>query len=261
MNIFGTKRCRPNNGKQVIGLENLSVKFRLEVGKTYTLKEFAVKLFKDQLRYEEFWALKNITLFINRGDVLGILGRNGAGKSTLLKVIAGILKPTMGNVEVNGQIAPLIELGAGFDGELTGRENIFLNGAMLGLSRKEMRLKYQEIVDFSELGDFVNTTVKNYSSGMFMRLAFSIAVCTRPEIMLVDEVLAVGDAQFQRKCTEKINEACEGGATILFVSHSHEEIRKLCNKALWIEKGETEMFGEVDDVVNAYLDSLGISIE
>lgn len=243
---------------QVIVIQDVSIRFKLERGRSTSIKEYMIRFFKDQLSYEEFWALKNISMEVEKGDAVGIVGTNGAGKSTLLKLIAGVMTPSNGTVKVNGIIAPMIELGAGFDSELTGRENIFLNGALMGFSRKEMEKRYNDIVEFSELEGFIETTVKNYSSGMFMRLAFSIAISVNPDILIIDEVLSVGDARFQKKCMDRIQEIKERGTTILFVSHSADQVKAICNKALWLEKGELKRFGRANEVITAYTEFLGV---
>lgn len=213
---------------------------------------------KKELLFQEFLALKDVSFEVKRGEAWGLVGTNGSGKSTLLKLICGILKPYRGTVEVRGNIAPLIELGAGFDGELTATENIYLNGAVLGYSKEFMDSHYDEIVDFAELHDFMHMPIKNYSSGMAARLGFAIATIVRPEILIVDEVLAVGDAAFQEKCQKRMQEMLAGGTTLLFVSHSIKNVRELCDHALWLNKGQVMMKGEADQVCDAYMRSLGI---
>ena len=220
------------------------------------LKEYFVKLVKRELMFQEFLALKDVSFSVKKGEAWGLVGTNGSGKSTLLKLICGILKPYKGKVTVKGSIAPLIELGAGFDGELTATENIYLNGAVLGHSKEFMDAHFQEIVDFAELQDFMNMPIKNYSSGMAARLGFSIATIVRPEILIVDEVLAVGDAAFQEKCQKRMQEMLAGGTTLLFVSHTMKTVRELCDHAIWINKGEVQMLGEVNAVCDAYLNSI-----
>ena len=207
---------------------------------------------KGKIEYDEFWALRHVNFKINRGDSVGFVGLNGSGKSTLLKVIAGVLKPTEGNVQIHGTIAPLIELGAGFDFDLTARENVFLNGSILGHSRKEMLEYYDDIVEFSELEEFMDVPVKNFSSGMLSRLAFAIATIGKPDILIVDEVLAVGDFRFQQKCEKRIRELMDGGTTVLIVSHSIEQIERLCKHVLWLEHGNMKMLGEMKEVCDAY---------
>jgi ABC-2 type transport system ATP-binding protein len=227
----------------VIELNNVSMCFNMSTDKITTLKEYLIKLSKRELFYKEFWALQDINVKVEKGDVLGIVGFNGAGKSTMLKVISGILKPTKGNVNIRGSIAPLIELGAGFDAELSGRENIYLNGAVLGINKKEMDRKVDEIIKFAELEDFIEVPVKNYSSGMYARLGFAIATCIEPEILIVDEILSVGDYKFQEKSKQRIMDMMNKGTTIIIVSHSIEQVRELCNKVVWLDKGKIKDSG------------------
>lgn len=241
-----------------ICVNDVSVVFKMEVNRVTSIKEYLIKFFKDQLIYEEFQALSNITFTVPRGTVVGILGRNGAGKSTLLKIIAGVLEPTQGNVELKGTIAPLIELGAGFDYELTGFENIYLGSAMLGLKKSEIDLIVDDVIQFSELGDFINSTIKSYSSGMLARLAFSIATAVNPDILIVDEVLSVGDSRFQEKCMNRIKDIERSGATILFVSHSINQVKALCRQAILLEKGRLLAQGTVEDVATMYEEILGM---
>lgn len=239
----------------VIKVEHATVRFNMASERIDNLKEYFVKLVKRQLMFQEFLALKDVSFEVKRGEAWGLVGTNGSGKSTLLKLICGILKPYKGTVTVNGSIAPLIELGAGFDGELTARENIYLNGAVLGYSKEFMDAHYDEIVDFAELHNFMDMPIKNYSSGMAARLGFAIATIVRPEILIVDEVLAVGDVAFQEKCQRRMQEMLAGGTTLLFVSHSVDTVRALCDHAIWINKGDVMMTGEVNEVCNAYLAS------
>lgn len=221
-----------------------------------SLKDYAVKLVRRELRYHEFWALKDISFQVKAGERLGILGLNGAGKSTLLKIIAGVLKPTEGKVVRNGKIVPLLELGAGFDAQYTGAENIFLYGAMLGYPKEFLKEKYDEIVEFSELGDFINVPLKNYSSGMKARLGFSIATIVEPEILILDEVLSVGDAKFKKKSEKKIKDMFEKGITVLFVSHSIGQVRSLCDRAIILEKGRLIAQGDVETVSTLYEEAI-----
>ena len=244
----------------VIEVENATVRFNMTSEKIDNLKEYFVKLVKHELMFQEFLALKDVSFSVKRGEAWGLVGTNGSGKSTLLKLICGILKPYKGNVTVRGSIAPLIELGAGFDGELTATENIYLNGAVLGYSKEFMDAHFQEIVDFAELWDFMNMPIKNYSSGMAARLGFSIATIVRPDILIVDEVLAVGDAAFQEKCQKRMQEMLAGGTTLLFVSHTMKTVRELCDHALWINKGIVQMQGEAKVVCDAYLKSLAVRV-
>lgn len=236
----------------MIKAENVSVKYLMTYDRIKSMKEYLVQLVKGKIQYEEFWALKDVSFEVKKGEVLGIIGHNGAGKSTLLKVISGILKPTTGSVQVNGTIVPMLELGSGFDFDLTGRENVFLNGAILGYSEQFLKEKYEEIVAFSELGQFIDVPLRNYSSGMVMRLAFSIATVVRPDILIVDEILAVGDAEFQEKSKKRMLELMGGGTTVLFVSHSIQQIREMCNKAVWLEHGVVVQSGDTKSVCDAY---------
>lgn len=217
-----------------------------------SIKEYVVQLLRGKIKYEEFWALKNVSFEVERGEVVGIIGHNGAGKSTLLKVISGILKPTGGSLEVHGNVVPMLELGSGFDHDLTGRENIFLNGSILGYSEKYLKEKYEQIVEFSELGKFIDVPIRNYSSGMLMRLAFSIATVVQPEILIVDEILAVGDAAFQEKSKARMLELMGGGTTVLFVSHSLEQIREMCDRVIWLEHGQIKAIGATKEICDAY---------
>ena len=236
----------------IIEVKNVSMRFNLATEKTDTIKEYFVKLLKGQLMFNEFYALKDVSLTVNRGEAVALVGANGSGKSTLLKCIAGVLYPTKGNIEVRGSIAPLIELGAGFDPDLTARENIYLNGAVLGRDRKFMDNQFNSIIDFAELWDFVDVPVKNFSSGMVARLGFAIATETKADILVVDEILSVGDFRFQEKCKARMAEMMKGGTTLLFVSHSTQQVCQLCQKAVWLNKGKMEMIGEVNTVCDAY---------
>lgn len=236
----------------MIKVENVSVRFMMAQEIIQSLKEYTTKFLTRQIRYEEFWALNNVSFEVERGEVVGIIGRNGAGKSTLLKIISGILRPTEGSAVCHGKIVPMLELGSGFDHELTGRENIFLNGAILGYSKPFLEEKYQEIVDFSELRKFIEVPLRNYSSGMLMRLAFSIAAVVNPEILIVDEILSVGDAGFQEKSKARMLEMMGGGTTVLFVSHSLEQIREMSNRVVWLDNGSIKMIGEVNKVCDQY---------
>ncbi len=235
-----------------VEVKDVSVRFNLGREKIDTLKEFAIKLIKGKVRYDEFWALKTISFSINKGDRLGILGLNGAGKSTLLKIIAGVLKPTFGSVYKKGTIAPLLELGAGFEPQYTARENIFLYGSMLGYSKKLLKDKVEEIIDFSELRDFMDVPIKNFSSGMRSRLGFAICTAIEPDILILDEVLSVGDAKFRKKCEERIQTMFKNGVTVLFVSHSIEQVKKICNKALILDHGKLQAFGDVESISAEY---------
>lgn len=233
-------------------VSNVGVRFNMNAEKVDSMKEYAIKLFRRELRYNEFWALKEVSFQIKKGQRVGILGLNGAGKSTLLKVIAGVLKATEGTVTKNGNIVPLLELGAGFDKEYTGAENIYLYGAVLGYPRSFIKEKYDEIVEFSELGDFINVPLKNYSSGMKARLGFSIATIVEPEILILDEVLSVGDAKFRKKSEKKIKDMFDKKITVLFVSHSLAQVRSLCDRAIIIEKGRLVAQGDSETICNLY---------
>ena len=245
------KIIKPEN---VIEIENLSLRFNKPTEKITTLKEFFVKLIKKKLRYESFWVLNDINLEVKRGESLALIGLNGSGKTTLLKCIAGIFQPTKGEVRINGTIAPLISMGAGFDMECTAKENIFLNGAILGYSKKEMMAKYDSIVKFAELEGFMNVPLKNFSSGMLSRLGFAIAVDVQPDILLVDEVLAVGDINFRQKCQKKIEEILAKGTTLIYVSHAMNEVTRLCKNALWIKDNRAHMYGPSQEVVQKYVE-------
>ena len=226
-----------------VEVNNVSMHFNMNKDKIDNLKEYCIKLFKRQLFFEDFTALQDISFKIEAGDTFGIIGLNGSGKSTLLKVISGILKPTTGSVKVHGTIAPLIELGAGFDPDLTARENIFLNGSVLGFSREFMREKFDEIVEFSELQDFVDVPIKNFSSGMVARIGFSVATIVKPDILICAEILAVGDYKFQEKCEQRIKDLMSGGTTVILVSHSIQQVERICNHILWLEHGKMKALG------------------
>jgi len=236
----------------IINVEHVSMRFNLSSEKFDSFKEYVIKSLKKQVSYDEFWALKDVSFEVKRGDSLGLIGLNGSGKSTMLKTIAGVLKPTKGKVTVGGNIAPLIELGAGFDMDLTARENVFLNGALLGYNRAQMEAQYDDIVEFSELGEFMDVPVKNFSSGMVSRLAFAIATIGIPDILIVDEVLSVGDFRFQEKCEARIQNMKDQGTTILFVSHSIEQVKKICNKVVWLDHGVLKMFGDAQEICSIY---------
>ncbi len=236
----------------MIEVNDVSMRFRMANDRISSIKEFAIAKMRGKLQYNEFEALKHVSFDVARGEVVGLIGYNGAGKSTILKVISGILKPTEGSVTVRGNIAPMLELGSGFDFDMSGRENIFLNGAILGYSEEFLKSKYEEIVAFSEIGQFIDVPLRNYSSGMVARLAFSIATMVEPEILIVDEVLSVGDAAFQEKSGKRMMELMSGGTTVLFVSHNIDQIKNMCNRVVWLEYGEARMFGETQTVCDAY---------
>lgn len=238
--------------RTVIKFENVSMHFRKPTQKVNSLKEFMIKKIKGKIEYEQFVALNNINLEIQEGEVVGFVGLNGAGKSTLLKIASRVQKPTTGKILVDGRVSPLLELGAGFDYDLTGRENIFLNGLILGYDRRFIQSKVDEIIDFAEIRQFIDTPIKNYSSGMKARLGFSIAAVNVPEILIVDEVLSVGDGRFKKKSEERMLELIKSDATVLFVSHSLDQIRRLCTKVVWLEKGEIKMAGDTNEVCDEY---------
>ena len=242
----------------IIRANDISMRYLMTYDRIQSIKEYIVQMLRGKIKYEEFWALKNVSFEVERGEVVGIIGHNGAGKSTLLKVISGILKPTGGELEVHGNVVPMLELGSGFDHDLTGRENIFLNGSILGYSEKYLKEKYDQIVEFSELGKFIDVPIRNYSSGMLMRLAFSIATVVQPEILIVDEILAVGDAAFQEKSKARMLELMSGGTTVLFVSHNLDQIREMCSKVVWLEHGTVQMVGDTKEVCDAYAKIIGV---
>ena len=237
----------------VVDVDHVTVRFNMASQKVDNLKEYVIRLIKKELMFKEFLAVKDVSFQVREGEAWALIGTNGSGKSTLLKNISGIMRPYKGKVSVYGSLAPLIELGAGFDPECTARENIFLNGCVLGHSKKFMEEHFDEIVDFAEIHNFLDTPIKNYSSGMKARLGFSVATMVRPEVLIVDEVLAVGDYKFQQKCMKRMRELLDGGTTLLFVSHNIEQVKKLCDHAVWLDHGEARMIGEVEEVCNAYM--------
>ena len=236
----------------VVDVNNVSVRFNLATEKIVNLKEYCIKLIKKELMFQEFFALNGVSFRVMKGEAWGIIGKNGSGKSTLLKLICGILKPYKGTVMTQGSIAPLIELGAGFDGRLTARENIFLNGALLGYSKEFMNENINDIIDFAEVGQFIDVPVQNFSSGMQARLGFAIATIVKPDILIIDEVLSVGDAAFQKKCEARMSRMLTDDTTLLFVSHSKDAVRSMCKKAIWLDKGRVVMMGSSDVVCEAY---------
>lgn len=244
-----------DNRDTIISVKDVSMRFNLAREKVDSLKEYIIRAVKGKLQYDEFWALDGINFDVKRGDSVGLIGLNGSGKSTMLKIIAGVLKPTKGSVEVMGDVAPLIELGAGFDFDLTGRENIYLNGALLGRSRQLMDSLFEDIVEFSELREFMDVPVKNYSSGMLSRLAFSIATAGEADILIVDEVLSVGDFKFQEKCQDRIHRMMDNNTTVLFVSHSIEQVEDICNRVVWLESGHLKMKGDSGEICEIYRQS------
>ncbi len=240
----------------MIDVDNVTIRFNLASQKVDNLKEYFIKLIKRELMFQEFYAVKDVSFKVRAGEAWGLIGTNGSGKSTLLKAISGILRPYKGSISINGSVAPLIELGAGFDPEMTARENIYLNGCVLGHTEKFMKEHFDEIVEFAELHDFLDSPLKNYSSGMRARLGFSIATMVKPDILIVDEILSVGDYKFKQKCAERMSEMLQGGTTLLYVSHSIDEVKRLCDHALWINKGDAVMQGEVNEVCNAYIEEM-----
>lgn len=245
-----------SNENYAVKVDHATVRFNMASEKIDNLKEYFVKLVKRELMFKEFLALKDVSFEVKKGEAWGIIGTNGSGKSTLLKLICGILKPYKGSVSVHGSVAPLIELGAGFEGDLTASENIYLNGAVLGYDKHFMQRHFDEIVDFAELWDFLEMPIKNYSSGMAARLGFAIATVVRPDILICDEVLSVGDYAFQQKCEKRMNEMRDEGTTLLYVSHSMESVREVCDHAVWLRKGEVVDAGDVERVCHAYVASL-----
>lgn len=239
--------------ENMIEVKGVSMRFRMANDRIMSLKEFFTATLSRKLKYSDFWALKNVSFEVRKGEVLGIIGRNGSGKSTLLKVISGIMKPTEGSYVCNGNVVPMLELGSGFDMDLTGRENIFLNGAILGYSKEFLRAEYNNILEFSELGQFIEMPIRNYSSGMLMRLAFSIATMVNPQILIVDEILAVGDEAFQKKSWNRMMQLMSGGTTVLFVSHDLDQIKNLCDRVLWLDGGHVRMLGPTKQVCDSYI--------
>lgn len=252
INCCYTQKVCPNT-QAIIEAEDVSMLFNMSTEKVDNIKEYIIRLFKGQLKFQEFWALKNVGFKIQRGEKVGLVGLNGSGKSTMLKIVSGVLKPTKGKVSVHGNVAPLIELGAGFDFELSAKENIYLNGAILGYSHESMDEHYDTIIDFAELRDFENVAIKNFSSGMIARLGFAIATCRVPDILIIDEILSVGDHAFQEKCHKRMEELTGEGTTVLFVSHSAADIIKMCDKAIWLDHGQLIQQGEAQYVVEKYL--------
>ena len=242
--------------KVMIDVDHVTIRFNLSNQKVDNLKEYFIKLIKRELMFQEFLAVKDVSFQVKSGEAWGLIGTNGSGKSTMLKAISGILKPYQGSISVNGSVAPLIELGAGFDPEMTARENIFLNGCVLGHTEKFMQEHFQEIVDFAELHDFLDSPLKNFSSGMRARLGFSIATMVKPDILIVDEILAVGDYKFRQKCEKRMKELLAGGTTLLYVSHNINEVLRLCDHALWIDKGVERMKGDAKTVCDAYMQEM-----
>ncbi len=240
------------NNEAVIQIENVSVNYRLPTERIGSFKEYAIRKLQRRVKIENFWALVDVSMTVNKGDVFGIIGNNGAGKSTILKVISRVLKPSKGRVVVSGRIAPLLELGAGFHPELSGRENVFLNGALLGYSREDMEKVFDEIVAFSELDQFINSPIRTYSSGMYARLGFAVATAHVPDILILDEILSVGDEAFQKKSRERLQSFQEKGSTVLMVSHGLDSMISMCNRVAWLDQGKLRLLGEPNEVVAAY---------
>lgn len=248
--------------KELLRIEHLGMEFNLSKERVDDLREYLIRFFTGKkMQRDEFWGLKDVSFRVEEGDRIGILGLNGAGKSTLLKVIAGVFKPTEGTVVRRGKIVPLLELGAGFDKNYTGRENIYLYGAVLGYSKKYMDSKLNEIIEFSELGEFIDVPIKNYSSGMKSKLGFSIATIAEPEILILDEVLSVGDAKFRKKSEKKILEMMKDGTAVLFVSHSLQQVKRICNKAIILDHGHLVAMGEVNEIAKQYKEMIGVNEE
>ncbi len=246
-------------GEAVIRLEKVSVRYRIPQERYGTFKEYAIRRLQGRVRHQSFWALDGVNFEVYKGEVFGLIGQNGAGKSTLLKVISRVLRPTRGRVVVKGRVAPLLEVGAGFHPELTGRENVFLNGALLGFRREEMEQRFEQIVDFAELWDFIDAPLRTYSSGMWARLGFAVATDTDPEILIVDEVLSVGDESFRRKSAARMQEFRDRGTTILIVSHNLEVIETMCHRAAWLDHGRVQLLAEAPEAIRAYRNSLSDS--
>ena len=240
----------------MVDVDHVTIRFNLASQKIDNLKEYFIKFLKRELMFQEFFAVKDVSFQVREGEAWGLIGSNGSGKSTMLKAISGIIKPYQGSITVNGSVAPLIELGAGFDAECTARENIYLNGCVLGHTRKFMEEHFDEIVDFAEIHKFLDSPIKNYSSGMKARLGFSIATMVKPDILIVDEILSVGDYKFRQKCEKRMKELLDGGTTLLYVSHSIDEVKRLCDHAIWIDHGEMRMIGSAEEVCNAYMEEM-----
>jgi len=238
----------------VIRIEEVSVRYRVPQERIGTFKEYIIRRLKGQIRHHEFWALQDINLEVHHGEVFGIIGRNGAGKSTLLKVVSRVLRPTKGRVVVRGQLAPLLELGAGFHPELTGRENVFLNGALLGHTQAEIEERMDHIIRFADLGDFITSPLRTYSTGMMLRLGFAVATAWEPDLLVLDEVMAVGDEAFQQKCNRRIDSFRRNGTTVLLVSHNADQVRSMCQRVAWIDAGTIQAVGSAEEVVRLYQD-------
>lgn len=240
--------------QDIIQVRDVSMMFNLSTQKVDSLKEYFIRRVKGQLRFQEFWALQNVSFDVKKGSSLGIIGLNGSGKSTLLKIISGIMKPTQGEVRVLGNVSPLIELGAGFDADLSARENVYLNGAVLGYRKEEIKERFEEIIEFAELWDFLDTPIKNFSSGMIARLGFSIATLRNPDILIVDEILEVGDFKFRQKCRTRMEHMMADSASVIMVSHSIDTIKRMCDNVVWLEKGKVQMIGDAETVCDQYIE-------
>lgn len=252
------KRTTTSESMETVRLENVGVCYRVSSERVSSFKEYVIRRAQGKISYREFWALRQVNLSINKGEVLGLIGHNGAGKSTMLKLIARVLRPTEGRVIVRGKVAPLLEYGAGFHADLSGRENVYLNGAILGFTQQEMEAKFDRIVDFAELRDFIDVPMRNYSSGMWARLGFAVATDVQPDVLIIDEVLSVGDEAFQRKSAGRMQEFRDNGATILFVSHNMSSIEMMCHRVAWIDHGLVKAVGDVNEVIGAYRQSQGV---
>lgn len=244
------------NKRIIVDVDHVTIRFNLSNQKVDNLKEYLIKLMKRELMFQEFLAVQDVSFQVRAGEAWGLIGVNGSGKSTLLKTISGIIKPYKGNIHVVGSVAPLIELGAGFDPECTARENIFLNGCVLGHTEKFMQEHFNEIVDFAEIGQFLDSPLKNFSSGMNARLGFSIATMVKPDILIVDEILSVGDLKFRQKCMKRMEQLLDGGTTLLFVSHNIEEVKRLCDHVIWLDKGHARMQGPAEEVCKSYIEEM-----
>lgn len=244
------------NDRIIVDVDHVTIRFNLSNQKVDNLKEYLIKLMKRELMFQEFLAVQDVSFQVRAGEAWGLIGVNGSGKSTMLKAISGIIKPYKGNIRVAGSVAPLIELGAGFDPECTARENIFLNGCVLGHTEKFMQEHFDEIVDFAEIGQFLDSPLKNFSSGMNARLGFSIATMVKPDILIVDEILSVGDLKFRQKCMKRMEQLLDGGTTLLFVSHNIEEVKRLCDHVIWLDKGRARMQGPAEEVCKSYIEEM-----
>ena len=244
------------NDRIIVDVDHVTIRFNLSNQKVDNLKEYLIKLMKRELMFQEFLAVQDVSFQVRAGEAWGLIGVNGSGKSTMLKAISGIIKPYKGNIRVAGSVAPLIELGAGFDPECTARENIFLNGCVLGHTEKFMQEHFDEIVDFAEIGQFLDSPLKNFSSGMNARLGFSIATMVKPDILIVDEILSVGDLEFRQKCMKRMEQLLDGGTTLLFVSHNIEEVKRLCDHVIWLDKGQARMQGPAEEVCKLYIEEM-----